>query len=268
MKRIETILIACLLFIALLPYANGSYGAADCECDTCYCPTVVVDDNYCYWNREYGPPCNGGGCWWGPAGPMSGCECYYLNREWSAGGTACPDKCEGLTWVTGGEWSCLPGGWQCFYSSGEECSPSGCCDAECDPSKGCELKPNDSNCGGENCDSDTCKCEEAGGCSANHECGDGACCDADSHLPSQDRGDGNCYDKGYIYKKKYLCDPGTWMKCSEDNIGEKASFDGKNFVCQAENSSYNWVEIEQKSVIDLAELFSRFFASLKLVFGI
>ena len=76
------------------------------------------------------------------------------------------------------------------------------------------------------CDPKTHTCQPAE-CYTNPDClgeyPNLRCCDRDPSLPEEIRskGEGKCYDKGEtIGKGEWICDPGKWVKCDENNLGE------------------------------------------------
>ncbi len=78
------------------------------------------------------------------------------------------------------------------------------------------------------------------------------CCTADSSLGVDKLPSGQCVGKNSkIVSDKWICDPGTWMGCSTNNVGQIINSAGENFVCSYENSNYGWAEyIEPNNIVN------------------
>lgn len=118
------------------------------------------------------------------------------------------------------------------------------------------------------CDPKTHTCQPAE-CYTNPDClgeyPNLRCCDRDPSLPEEIRskGEGKCYDKGEtIGKGEWICDPGKWVKCDENNLGEKAEFNGKTYICTIENGNYKWVESKINPISYFLAQIINFFKSL------
>lgn len=77
-------------------------------------------------------------------------------------------------------------------------------------------------------------------CATNADCGVNRCCIA----AGPDSTKKTCQGKGtYDSNPAYLCDPGTWIKCDESNLGSIQEFENRIFVCNKEGGSYAWKEV-------------------------
>jgi hypothetical protein len=125
------------------------------------------------------------------------------------------------------------------------------CDQSYDPTPSCENANGDTGQGVcQNCQIVECTAN----CSSNAEYGDDRCCIA----VGPDSIKRECYGKGiYSQNSRYLCDPGVWMICDENNAGSRQEFENRIFICSYENGSYALKELSN-IFYEIIEILSKF----------